>query len=99
MSTTHPGIVKMKSLSRSYLWWPAIDKDLERKVNTCLECQSVRSFQANHNYRVTPHVTTGMPPWIRFDLLKSSLLDRVANKQEVQARGQDKIPKVELEQL
>ena len=47
---THPGIVKMKSLARSYLWCrPAIDKDLERRVSTCLECQSVRSFQVNQH--------------------------------------------------
>ena len=34
----------------------------------------------------------------RYDLLKPSLVDRVVKKQEVQARGHDKIPKVELEQ-
>ena len=42
LHATHPGIVKMKSLARCYLWWPNIDKALEHKVNTCLQCQSVR---------------------------------------------------------
>jgi len=49
LHATHPGIVKMKSLTRCYVWWPAIDRDLERKVNACVDCQSVRSFQANQH--------------------------------------------------
>ncbi len=36
---THPGIVRMKALARSYVWWPGIDKDLENKVHVCQECQ------------------------------------------------------------
>ena len=39
---THPGIVKMKNLARCYVWWPNIDKDLERKVNSCKKCQEYR---------------------------------------------------------
>ena len=43
---THPGIVRMKGLARSYLWWPNLDKDLERKVNSCLICQQNRTSAA-----------------------------------------------------
>ena len=35
----HPGIVRMKALARSYVWWPGMDKDLEHKVRDCRECQ------------------------------------------------------------
>ena len=34
---THPGICKMKSLARSYVWWPNMDNDLENKVRTCIQ--------------------------------------------------------------
>ena len=36
---THPGICKMKSLARSYVWWPNMDSTLENKVRTCNHCQ------------------------------------------------------------
>ncbi|XP_063954090.1 uncharacterized protein K02A2.6-like [Lytechinus pictus] len=35
----HPGIVKMKAIARSHVWWPQIDKDLEQKVRACPQCQ------------------------------------------------------------
>ena len=35
----HPGMVRMKSLARSYMWWPGLDKDIENKVKSCEECQ------------------------------------------------------------
>ena len=39
---SHPGIVRMKSLARSYVWWPGMDKDLETKVAICSDCQRIR---------------------------------------------------------
>ena len=36
---THPGIVRMKSLARSYVWWPGIDKDLENCSKGCPACR------------------------------------------------------------
>jgi hypothetical protein len=34
---THPGICKMKSLARSYLWWPNMDNNLENNVKNSPE--------------------------------------------------------------
>ncbi|XP_060542433.1 uncharacterized protein LOC132710425 [Pantherophis guttatus] len=37
----HPGIVCMKALARSYVWWPSMDKDIEQWVSRCDPCQEV----------------------------------------------------------
>lgn len=42
----HPGMARMKSLARQYVWWPGIDADLEQKVKTCKVCQSTRNSPA-----------------------------------------------------
>ena len=36
----HPGISRMKSIARSYVWWPNMDKQIEEKVKRCNECQN-----------------------------------------------------------
>jgi len=39
---SHMGIVKMKSLARSYFWWPYLDLDIETLVKNCVVCVSFR---------------------------------------------------------
>lgn len=36
------GIVKIKSLARSYFWWPSLDFDIETLANNCTICVSFR---------------------------------------------------------
>ena len=47
---THPDISKIKSLARSYVWWPGIDKALEDEVHHCESCQQQQNFHLRHYY-------------------------------------------------
>ena len=49
----HPGIARMKSLARGYVWWPRIDQELEHCVKSCEQCQINRK---------TPPVSP-LQPW------------------------------------
>ena len=53
LHANHMGMVKTKSLARSYLWWPQLDKHIEDIVNSCMPCL--------YN-RVAPGKTT-LTPW------------------------------------
>ena len=61
----HPGITRMKALSRMYVWWPGISSDIEKSVRQCHECQEMQS---------TPPVAPLNPwkwptrPWARLHL-------------------------------
>jgi hypothetical protein len=46
----HSGVVKMKSLARSYVWWPGIDAEIEQ---TCRECRAC-SLEAPAPAKATP---------------------------------------------
>ncbi|XP_060092539.1 uncharacterized protein K02A2.6-like, partial [Heteronotia binoei] len=39
---THLGIVRMKALARSYVWWPGMDGEIESWVRRCQTCQESR---------------------------------------------------------
>ena len=39
----HLGIVKMKALARSYIWWPTMDKAIEQLTKSCSGCQLIQN--------------------------------------------------------
>ena len=47
----HPGMTKMKVLSRMYVWWPGINVDIEKFVRLCTECQEVQSSLLLHPWK------------------------------------------------
>ncbi len=40
----HLGVVKMKSLARSFVWWPGIDQQIEQFAMHCSGCQHVQKM-------------------------------------------------------
>jgi len=42
LHSTHLGIVKIKALARSYVWWPKIDVHVENVVKSCNYCMQLR---------------------------------------------------------
>ena len=36
----HPGMVRMKALARSYVWWLGMDGEIEKRVKGCDTCQN-----------------------------------------------------------
>ena len=61
----HPGMVRMKELARSYVWWPGIDQQIEHMVRSCESCQQHKNI---------PTVSPMMPwiwpgsPWVRIHI-------------------------------
>jgi transposase InsO family protein len=41
LHSNHDGIVRMKMLSRTQVWWPKLDSDIENVVKQCSACQQV----------------------------------------------------------
>lgn len=39
---SHPGATRAKQFARSYVWWPNIDSDIERRVRSCTSCAEQR---------------------------------------------------------
>ena len=56
----HPGIVAMKRRLRSKVWWPSIDKQVEKHCKNCYGCQLVAQAE-----RPEPLLRTTLPtlPW------------------------------------
>ncbi|XP_060786568.1 LOW QUALITY PROTEIN: uncharacterized protein K02A2.6-like [Neoarius graeffei] len=46
LHATHPGISRMKGLARLYVWWPGMDSDIEKEVQSCHTCQENRKCPA-----------------------------------------------------
>jgi hypothetical protein len=43
LHSAHFGIVKTKSLARGHCWWPGIDRDIEKMISECTDCQNTRN--------------------------------------------------------
>ena len=58
----HPGIVRMKALAHSYIWWPNKDNDIEMTVKLFNSCQMNKAMPSKapiHPWEKT------IAPWMR----------------------------------
>ncbi|XP_052757781.1 uncharacterized protein K02A2.6-like [Galleria mellonella] len=62
---THMGIVKTKSVARSYVWWPGVDEAVERQCAACATCAQVADAPRAHQTRSWPWPNK---PWSRIHL-------------------------------
>ena len=48
------GIVKTKSLARSYFWWPSMNKEIEDLINKCDSCISNKALPPKISPKLWP---------------------------------------------
>ncbi|XP_055589902.1 uncharacterized protein K02A2.6-like [Uranotaenia lowii] len=61
----HPGIERMRSVARQYVYWPNIDEDIAKLVRACHECASVAKTDRKTDLKSWP---TPEKPWQRLHL-------------------------------
>ena len=61
----HMGVVKMKALSRSYVWWPNINAQLEELAKACSGCQQNQNMPTKAPLHPWEWATT---PWQRIHI-------------------------------
>lgn len=59
---SHLGIVKTKSIARSYFWWPKIDQEIENEIKGCRAC---RLCQQNPSRNILIPWEICRKPWER----------------------------------
>ena len=63
--TGHPGMSRMKSLMRSYTYWPRMDQDIEKMIKECRGCQLAAKAPP---IKTQPWPKTDIPwEWVHID--------------------------------
>ena len=60
-----PGICRMISLARSYMWWPNMDQDIQERVQKCNPCQINRKSPEKAPMHPWEYTSS---PWIRIHI-------------------------------
>lgn len=73
LHSEHSGISRMKSVARSYVWWPNIDDNLDQSAKNCEKCQQ----QRNEPPKVTAKWQSSQEPWQRIHIDFAGPIDGV----------------------
>lgn len=65
LHVSHMGIVKTKSMARSFVWWPNIDTDIESTCRSCETCAMEATAPPQAAPRSWPYITQ---PWSRLHI-------------------------------
>ncbi|XP_031336222.1 uncharacterized protein K02A2.6-like [Photinus pyralis] len=74
LHAAHTGVVKMKALARSYVWWPSIDLDIERLARACLSCSRYKNNPPKTNTHPWEYATS---PWQRIHISITLVRSRI----------------------
>lgn len=58
LHSAHAGIIKMKAVARSIMWWPKLDQEIEAAIGKCDSCAEQRSLPPRaslHSWPWAPH--------------------------------------------
>ncbi|XP_055526905.1 uncharacterized protein K02A2.6-like [Wyeomyia smithii] len=58
----HPGVERMRSVARSYVYWPGIEEQISQCVRSCVECSRVAKTNSKTNLESWP---SPKKPWQR----------------------------------
>ncbi|XP_055605159.1 uncharacterized protein K02A2.6-like [Uranotaenia lowii] len=58
----HPGVERMRSIARSYVYWPGIDEQISQRVRACVECSRAAKTNTKTNLESWP---VPEKPWQR----------------------------------
>ena len=61
----HPGIVRMKALTRFYVWRPNIDSEIEMSVKSCKSCHMNQAMPAKAPIHPWEKTTA---PWMKIHI-------------------------------
>ena len=62
----HPGVVRMKALAWSHVWWPELDKEIEKCAKSCSACQANKHAPAKaplHPWNWPSSLWERIHPW------------------------------------
>ncbi|XP_055307990.1 uncharacterized protein K02A2.6-like [Sitodiplosis mosellana] len=86
---SHLGIVKTKSLARSYVWWPKLDFDIEQLIKGCESCHKVLPNPERKVFKTTSSTSAVTIKHLRETFCRFGLVEVIASDNGTQLTSQE----------